>query len=289
LNSWRIFLIISHPSFCTSSLRSFHLSDFQTISLDVDATGIARLTLNRPEARNAMSQRMIQELGTAADRLAADQAVRVVVLSGAGEHFCAGGDLKEMQVQATRSRDERIADATELATVLSKLDRLPRPIIGRINGSAYGGGLGLISICDVAIGVTTARFCLTEVRLGLVPATISPYVVARLGAPHARRVMLNATDMDGAAAVRWGLLDEAVEPGALDATIDHEIAAFLLCAPGAVADCKRLIDFVSAHETSENIQYTVSQLADRWESAELAEGIAAFLGKRKPAWQGGPK
>jgi methylglutaconyl-CoA hydratase len=265
------------------------VSDFQTISLDVDAAGIARLTLNRPEARNAMSQRMIHELGTAADRLAADQAVRVVVLSGAGEHFCAGGDLKEMQVQATRSRDERVADATDLATVLSKLDRLSRPVVGRINGSAYGGGLGLISICDIAIGVTTARYCLTEVRLGLIPATISPYVVARMGVPNARRVMLNATDMDGAAAVRWGLLDDVVDPAALDATIDREIAAFLRCAPGAVADCKRLIEFVCAHETSENIPYTVQQLADRWESAELAEGIAAFLGKRKPAWQHEPK
>jgi methylglutaconyl-CoA hydratase len=261
------------------------MPDLQTVSLEVDSAGVARLTLNRPAARNAMSQRMIQDLRVAADRLAADSSVRVVVLSGAGDHFCAGGDLKEMQVQATRSRAERIADATELAKLLAELDRFPRPILGRINGSAYGGGLGLISICDVAIGVTTARFCLTEVRLGLVPATISPYVVARLGVPHARRVMLNATEMDGAAAVRWGLLDDAVEPATLDAAIDREIAACLRCAPGAVADCKRLVEFVSTHGTAENITYTANQLADRWESAELAEGIAAFLGKRKPNWQ----
>ena len=261
------------------------MTDLQTISLDVDDAGVARLTLNRPEARNAMSQRMIQDLRAATDRLAADPAVRVVVLSGAGDHFCAGGDLKEMQVQVTRSRGERIADATELATLLAELNRFSRPIVGRINGSAYGGGLGLISICDIAIGVTTARYCLTEVRLGLIPATISPYVVARLGVPHARRVMLNATDMDGAAAVRWGLLDDVVEPAALDAAVDREIAAFLRCAPGAVADCKRLIEFVSTHGAAENIPYTTGQLADRWESAELAEGIAAFLQKRKPAWQ----
>ena len=173
---------------------------------------------------------MIQELRIALDRLAGEAAVRAVVLSGAGDHFCAGGDLKEMQVQVTRSRAERIADATELARLLAELDQFPRPIIGRINGSAYGGGLGLISICDIAIGVTTARFSLTEVRLGLVPATISPYVVARLGVPHARRVMLNATEMDGAAAVRWGLLDEVVEPAGLDEAIDREIAACLRCA-----------------------------------------------------------
>ncbi|HEY4313387.1 MAG TPA: enoyl-CoA hydratase-related protein [Pirellulales bacterium] len=260
------------------------MTDFQTITLEVDPVGVARLTLNRPEARNAMSQQMIRDLRAATDRLAADSTVRVVVLSGAGDHFCAGGDLKEMQVQAKRSRAERIADATELATLLAELDSLPRPIVGRINGSAFGGGLGLISICDIAIGVTTARYCLTEVRLGLVPATISPYVVAKLGVPRARRVMLNATDMDGAAAVRWGLLDDVVEPSVLDAAIHREIAAFLRCAPGAVADCKRLIAFVSNHETAENILYTTEQLADRWESAELAEGIAAFLQKRKAAW-----
>lgn len=260
------------------------MTDFETITLEVDSTGVARLTLNRPEARNAMSQRMIRDLKVAAQRLADDTAVRVVVLSGAGDHFCAGGDLKEMQVQVTRSRAERIADATELAGLLAELNRLPKPMIGRINGSAYGGGLGLISICDIAVGVTTARFCLTEVRLGLVPATISPYVVARLGVPHARRVMLNATEMDGAAAVRWGLLDEVVEPAELDAAVARDVAAFLRCAPGAVADCKRLIDFVSTHDSGENIPYTAQQLADRWESQELAEGIKAFLQKRKPAW-----
>ncbi|HVU89630.1 MAG TPA: crotonase/enoyl-CoA hydratase family protein [Pirellulales bacterium] len=260
------------------------MPDFQTITLDIDPLGVARLTLNRPEARNAMSQQMIRDLRAAAEHLAAENAVRLVVLSGAGDHFCAGGDLKEMQVQVKRSRAERIADATELAKLLAELDRFSKPIIGRINGSAFGGGLGLISICDIAIGVTTARYCLTEVRLGLVPATISPYVVAKLGVPHARRVMLNATDMDGAAAVRWGLLDEVVEPSVLDAAIEREISAFLRCAPGAVADCKRLIEFVSTHATEENISYTANQLADRWESAELAEGIAAFLQKRKPSW-----
>jgi methylglutaconyl-CoA hydratase len=261
------------------------VGDFQAISLDVDGRGVARLTLNRPEARNAMSQRMIQDLCAAAAELARDERVRVVVLTGAGDHFCAGGDLKEMQVQATRTRAERVADATELARLLADLDRLKRPIVGRINGSAYGGGLGLISICDIAIGVTTAKYCLTEVRLGLVPATISPYVVARLGVPNARRVMLNSTEMDGAAAVRFGLLHEAVEPAALDAAVEREIAAFLRCAPGAVADCKRLIEYVSTHGTAENTPFTANLLADRWVSAELAEGIAAFLEKRKPAWQ----
>ncbi len=222
------------------------MTDRQTIQLEIDAAGVARLTLNRPEARNAMSQRMIQELATATRELEADERVRVVVLSGAGDHFCAGGDLKEMQVQVTRSRTERVADAVELAELLAAMNRLPRPIIGRINGPAYGGGLGLISICDIAIGVTTGRYCLTEVRLGLVPATISPYVVARMGVRNSRRVMLNASDMDAAAAVRWGLLDEAVEPDALDAAINREIAAF---SPMRTRSSRRLqtIDRVRQH------------------------------------------
>jgi methylglutaconyl-CoA hydratase len=260
------------------------LTAFETILLDVDPRGVARLTLNRPEARNAISQQMISELRAAGRQLADDDRVRAVVLTGSGEHFCSGGDLKGMQQQATRDRAARIADATELAETLAELNRLPRPVIGRINGPAFGGGVGLISICDIAIGVSTAKFCLTEVRLGLIPATISPYVVARLGAKNSRRVMLNATDMDAAAAARLGLLDEVVAQADLDASVEREIQAVLRCAPGAVADCKRLIEFVSSHAEPENIAYTASGLADRWETAEIAEGIAAFLGKRPPNW-----
>ncbi|MBX9790056.1 MAG: crotonase/enoyl-CoA hydratase family protein [Pirellulales bacterium] len=260
------------------------MSSYETISLDVSAAGVARLTLNRPEARNALSQQMIDELRQAAGQLATDAAVRVVVLSGAGEVFCAGGDLKGMQQQVQRTRGERVADATQLAQLLADLDRLPKPLIGRINGSAFGGGLGLISICDLAIGVTSAKFALTEVRLGLIPATISPYVVARLGVPHARRVMLTAHEMDAAAAVRFGLLEAAVDPLELDGAVDREITDVLRCAPGAVARAKELIRFVSTHDTAENIGYTAERLADAWESAEIAEGIMAFFEKRKPAW-----
>lgn len=257
---------------------------FETITLDVDARGVARLTLNRPDARNAMSQQMIRELRTAAAQIIADNAVRVVVLTGSGDVFCAGGDLKGMQQQAARSRQERIADATELAETLAELDALPKPVVGRINGSAFGGGLGLISICDTAIGVSTARFQLTEVRLGLMPATISPYVVARIGVANARRVMVNATEMDAVVAVRYGLLTESVATGDLDAAVERVVSLCLKCAPEAVAACKRLIQFVSTHDTPANIAYTAQGLADRWESEELREGIAAFLAKRKPAW-----
>lgn len=260
------------------------MSAYETLLLEVDQRGVARLTLNRPDARNAMSQELIRDLTVAATQLANDEHVRVIVLSGAGKVFCAGGDLKMMQRQVTGTRASRVGDARELAQLLQDLDHHPKPIIGRINGSAFGGGLGLMSICDVAIGLVSARFCLTEVTLGLIPATISPYVVARLGRPNSRRVMLNAWEMSGAEAARLGLLSAAVEQEQLDAAIDREIQLFLRCAPDAVRRAKRLIEFVGSHSPAENLQETAEQLADCWESAEIQEGIAAFLSKRKPNW-----
>lgn len=260
------------------------MSELETLLLDIDDHGIARVTLNRPEARNAMSQELIEELRDVVGKLAKDEAVRAIVLSGSGEIFCAGGDLKGMAVQAAATREDRIRDATALARLLGELNTLPKPIIGRINGPAFGGGLGLISICDIAIGLTTSKFCLTEVRLGLLPATISPYVVARLGTRNARRVMLNATEMNGTTAVQMGLLDRAVEPEQLDAAIDQEIAALLRCAPSAVAASKRLIQYVSTHDVEANVEYTAAALADAWESPEIQEGIDSFMNKRKPKW-----
>lgn len=264
------------------------MSEFTAITLERAENGVARLTLNRPEARNAMSQEMIRELRAATDQIAGDDNVRVVVLTGAGSDvFCAGGDLKGMALQAAATREQRINDATELAQLLADLNELPKPVIGRINGAAYGGGLGLISVCDVAIGLTSATFSLREVRLGLIPATISPYVVARIGVPQARAVMLNARDLDGPAAVSVGLLNAAVEPGQLDEAVEYEAKLLLRCAPGAIARCKELIRFVAAHETADNIEYTAQRLADAWESPELAEGIDSFVNKRPPKWQTG--
>jgi methylglutaconyl-CoA hydratase len=210
----------------------------------------------------------------------------VIVLTGSGEVFSAGGDLKGMNRQATNTREGRVADATEFATTLWELDGLPKLLIGRINGSAFGGGLGLISVCDIAIGLADSTFRLSEVTLGLIPATISPFVVARIGTANARRIMLNARKLDGATAARLGLLDDVVRTtGELDQAVEREVTAALECAPGAVANAKELIRFVSTHESRENLDYTSTALADAWESAEIREGIDAFVHKRKPAWQ----
>lgn len=261
------------------------MSEDQLIQQETDSRGIAWLTLNRPDAKNALSNDLMRELRTAVGQLASDDDVRAVVLSGAGNVFCAGGDLKGMKRQATATREGRIADASEFAATLRDLDQLPKPLIGRINGPAFGGGVGLMSLCDISIGLSSATFRLTEVTLGLIAATISPYVVARVGVPNARRLLLNALPMDGSVAQQMGLLDVVADSEEqLDELTERELSHLLQCAPGAVADTKRLIRFVSTHTADENFDYTVNALADAWETDEIKEGIDAFLNKRRPNW-----
>jgi methylglutaconyl-CoA hydratase len=262
------------------------VSGFEVIDVTIEPRGVGWLKLNRPEAKNAMSQQLMRELGAAARQLAEDASVRVIVLTGSGEVFSAGGDLKGMTQQAANTRQGRIDDATEFAQVLSELNGLPKLLIGRINGSAFGGGWGLIAICDIAIGIAESTFRLSEVTLGLIPATISPYVVAKIGVPNARRIMLNACKLDGNGAARLGLLDDVVRTiGELDQAVEREVAAALVCAPSAIANAKELIRFVSTHDAEQNLAYTAAALADCWETVELREGIDAFFHKRKPNWQ----
>ncbi|MBT4891273.1 MAG: enoyl-CoA hydratase, partial [Rhodospirillales bacterium] len=168
------------------------MSNFETIRLDVDARGVARLTLNRPEKHNSLNAQMIAELRAALSQIDDEGGVRVVILSGEGKSFCAGGDLGWMKDQVDSDRDGRIDHATELATMLKELDGLTKPTIARVNGQAYGGGIGMMAVCDIVIAVDDARFALTETRLGLIPATIGPFVVARMGEGAVRRVALNA-------------------------------------------------------------------------------------------------
>lgn len=256
----------------------------ETITITTDARGIATLTLNRPDRHNAMSAQMIAELHAAAEALGADPAVRAVVLTGAGASFCAGGDLGWMQAQIAADATTRAAQARALAAMLGALNALPKPLIGRVQGPAYGGGIGLMAVCDVAIGVQGARFGLTETRLGLIPATIGPYVLARMGEAMARRVFMSARLFDAAEAVTLGLLARAVAPEALDAAVEAEVAPYLACAPGAVAAAKALALRLGAAPAPADVEHSIAQLVARWETPEAAEGIAAFFGKRKPAW-----
>ena len=260
-------------------------SPYASLKLDVDDRGVARLTLARAQAHNALDARLIAELRQAVDELASRSDVRAVVLTGEGESFCAGGDLRWMQENMKKTRAERLSESVALATMLRAMNELPIPVIGRINGPAYGGGIGMISVCDIAIGVEGATFALTEVGLGLLPANIAPYVVARMGAANSRRTMLTARRMTALEAKSFGLLNDVVSPADLDAAVEREIADVLRCAPGAVAATKKLIAFVDSHDLSTSMVYTADRLADAWDSTEGQEGVACFFEKRTPPWR----
>lgn len=256
-----------------------------TLRLDIDGRGIATLWLARAGKHNALSQEMLDGLVAMAGRIAGDPSIRVVILAAEGPTFCAGGDLAWMRDQIGADPQTRRAGARRLAEMLQALDTLPQPLIGRIHGNAFGGGVGLMSVCDVAIGAKGARFGLTETRLGLIPATIGPYVVARMGAARARRVFMSARLFEAGEAVDLGLLARVVAPDALDAAIEAEAAPCLACAPGAVADAKALIRALAPPIDDTVIDATVEALAARWEDPESAEGIAAFFDRRDPAWK----
>jgi methylglutaconyl-CoA hydratase len=255
-----------------------------TIDFDVDARGIARLTLARPEAHNAMNGVMYDEAREVIHRCEIDPSIRALVLTGEGKSFCSGGDLKYQQAQAARPQSERIREASKLAYWLREIDTLSKPVIGRINGPAYAGGLGLIAVCDIAIGVDTAAFAITEARLGLLPGMISPYVVRRIGVPTARRLFLTGRRITAGEAVAINLLAEAVPASALDAAVESEVEMILQCAPGALAASKRLIDYVATHHAADNLIYTVDRVAEMWAWEEAKEGIRSFVEKRRPAW-----
>lgn len=257
---------------------------FETIRITTDARGVATLLLNRAEKHNALSAQMIAEITEAAGVLGHDPAVRVVVLTGAGASFCAGGDLGWMQAQMAADGETRAHEARKLAGMLHALNTLPKPLIGRVQGQAFGGGIGMMSVCDVAIGVVGPKFGLTETRLGLIPATIGPYVLARMGEAMARRVFMSARLFGAEEAVTLGLLARAVAPEDLDTAIEAEVAPYLACAPGAVAAAKALTRRLGPAIGPAEIDDTIAALVACWEGTEAVEGITAFFEKRKPHW-----
>lgn len=257
---------------------------FETITVDCDARGIATLTLSRADRHNALSGQMMDELTAAAEALGKDAAVRAVVLTGAGKSFCAGGDLGWMQAQMAMDAETRRIEARRLAHMLGTLNTLPKPLVGALQGNAFGGGVGLACVCDVAVAVEGAKLGLTETRLGLIPATIGPYVLARMGEGRARRVFMSARIFDAAEAVTLGILARAVPVGALAEAVEAEVAPYLACAPGAVAAAKRLARRLGPTIGEAEIEMSISALVAQWETAEAAEGIAAFFEKRRANW-----
>ncbi|WP_428688132.1 crotonase/enoyl-CoA hydratase family protein [Roseibium sp.] len=257
---------------------------FETISITADERGVATLTLDRAEKHNSLSARMIAELTDAAAQLAADPRIRIVVLTGAGASFCAGGDLGWMREQFEASRETRISEARKLATMLKALNELPKPLIGRVQSQAFGGGIGMMSVCDTVVAVDSAKFGLTEVRLGLIPATISPYVLARMGEGKARRVFMSARIFGAVEARDLDLVARVVPETDLDEAIEQEIKPYLSASPAAVAASKALARSLGMAITEEIIEDTIRRLANTWETPDAREGISAFFEKRKPAW-----
>jgi len=260
---------------------------YQTLAVTTDPRGIAHVSLNLPEKRNALSAQMIADLTDLALTLGAAPTTRAMVLSGAGKLFCAGGDLAWMQAQIGADRVIRMAEARKLAMMLKALNEMPTPLIGRIHGGAYGGGVGLACVCDVVLAETETVFALTETRLGLIPATIGPYVVARMGEGNARRVFMSARPFDATEAQTLGIVSRVVSAGAMDAAIQAETEPYLAVAPHAVGAAKALLRSLGPRIDEAMIDDTIRRLADTWEGEEAALGIAAFLNRTAPPWSGG--
>lgn len=257
---------------------------YQSLEVTLDAQGVAHIALNAPEKRNALSAQMMTELAEAALALGGLGTARAVVLSGRGAAFCAGADLDWMQAQIGADRPSRLREARRLADMLQTLNTMPVPLIGRIHGVALGGGVGLACVCDVVVAARSARFGLTETRLGLIPATISAYVVARMGEGRARQVFFSGRVFDATEAERLGIVSKVVEEAELDAAIAAEVTPYLSVAAGAVGRAKELVRALGPRIDATVIDDTISRLADAWETDEAAEGIAAFLEKRAPSW-----
>ena len=257
----------------------------EAVKVRTDARGVARITLNRPENHNAFNDTLLHELAGAFRSRDEARDVRIIVLTGTGKSFCSGGDLAWMRAIKDKSRSERIVGSAAVAEVFRVADTVTKPVIVRVNGPAYGGGVGLVSVADSAIAVDSARFALSEVRLGLVPANISPYVVRRIGTANARRYGLSGRTFSAEEARRIGLVHEVVSEDDLDAAVEREIAAFLEAPPEAIKITKALIAYVSAHSNDENIRYTTERLADAWETECGREGIRCFLEKTIPSWR----
>jgi methylglutaconyl-CoA hydratase len=258
------------------------------VLLDVSPEGIAVVTLNRPEKRNAFDELMIGGLRETFETLKGADHVRAVFLRGAGESFCAGADIDWMQRAATYTQEDNETDAQLLARMLQHLHDLPQLTVALVHGAAMGGGAGLVAACDIGVALKSAKFRFSEVRLGLTPATISPFVIEAIGARWAKALFASAEGFDGAFAERIGLVQYAVDCAEdLQTMMEHLSELALAAAPGAVADAKDLVRHVAGQRIDDSLaKETARRIAKRRGSAEGKEGLAAFLAKRKPEWNG---
>jgi len=254
-------------------------------TLNIQTGAVATITLDRPEVRNAFNDEVIAELTQAFSQLGQDPQVRAIVLAAVGPAFCAGADLNWMRRMADYTHAENLADAAQLAEVLRVIYTCPKPTVARIQGDVYAGGMGLVAACDMAVSVDSANYCLSEVKLGLYPATISPYVIRAMGARAAHRYFLTAERFDAAEALRIGFVHSVVPAVQLDDHVAVITKALVNASPNAVKECKTLLHDVAGKDIDAAlIDHTVQGIADIRASAEGKEGVQSFLQKRKPSW-----
>ncbi|MFQ3206304.1 MAG: methylglutaconyl-CoA hydratase [Glaciecola sp.] len=262
------------------------MTEQQAITVDIDDRGVATVTLNRPHIHNAFDDTVIDELIKAFESIHQDNGVRVMVLAANGKSFCAGADLKWMKQMASYSYDQNKQDASQLAKLFSSLYNLNKPTIAKVQGAVYGGGVGLVACCDIAIGSKLSKFCLSEVKLGLVPATISPYVIEAIGPRLAKRYFMTAEVMSSRRARRIGLLSEAVSEEELDSCVENIILPLLNNGPKSVTTAKNLVNKISRRTIdAQLIDETSDLIASVRVSHEGQEGLTAFLEKRTPNWK----
>lgn len=267
-------------------MTDYQTFSFESIELDIDPRGVASLWLNRPEKNNAFNAQTIAELIQALDTVANDDRVRLVVLRGRGRHFCGGADLAWMQESVKLDYQGNLNDAQQLAELLYNLHQLKKPTLAIVQGAAFGGGVGLAACCDMVLAAEDAQFCLSEVRIGLIPATIGPFVTKAIGQRAATRYAMTAERFSGIRARELGLVDETYPAAELDDEAEAWIANLLNNSPAALVACKALFHEIGAGElTPERRHYTEAAIARIRISPEGQEGLQAFLEKRKPAWQ----
>lgn len=259
------------------------MTDYETLLLTFDGP-FAYLTLNRPHVRNAMNAQMVLDLTAAFESLAASHDVRAVILSGADGTFCAGGDLQELAAAVQDPDYDPLRDASQFDALLQAVQRAPQVVVARVEGAALGGGFGLVCVSDIAVAAATAKMGLPEVRLGLVPALISPYVIARVGPTRARELMLSGRRFDGVSAHEYGIVHDVCPPEVLDVALKRVLDDLRQCSPQALAACKRLILEVSDKPLPESLAYRADLLRTLRASVEGQEGMLAFAMKRPPRW-----
>ncbi|MBD8531711.1 MULTISPECIES: enoyl-CoA hydratase/isomerase family protein [unclassified Massilia] len=258
--------------------------NYDTLTIGI-ADKVATVTLNRPELRNAFNEQAIAELALAFDELGRNELVRAVVLAAHGPAFCAGADLNWMKKMAGYSHDENRADAARLADMLRTIYLCPKPVVAKVQGDCYAGGMGLVAACDIVVAAEGVNFCLSEVKLGLIPATISPYVIKAMGEQAARRYFLTAERFDAAAALRMGFAHEVVVAENLDTSVAAIVKALVSNSPNAVLEAKKLVrEVVGQPVTDALLLDTAERIAAIRASNEGREGVASFLEKRKPNW-----